>query len=748
MDSEVTNLAQVKAFDSSDYATAAQGSTADAAMPKAGGTFTGDISFEGATDNDYETTITVTDPTADRTITLPNASGTVLLSDGDGSNLTGVQAASVDIDESTDDDVNYNILFSDTSGSGSIQMTPQQDDDGFTFNPSSNLVATTGTFRAGPGVADSDFLFLGYGANSSTEYVAMGVQTGYASITAGGVGSTSTDLRIRTANSGTEADKVTIKADGKTGIGTTSPSEALDVVGNIAVSGTVDGVDIAARDAVLTSTTTTANAAMPLSGGTFTGDVTILNTDGGSGRAPDFNLKRDSASPAAWDYLGAVRFLGEDGGSNETPYASILGRIVDPTSGSEDGRLEIWQQKAGTGTLTYVFEHDKFKLMNEQPIMWQDHHGTAYDVFVEPATPTADRTITLPDATGTVMVQDSSGYVTGGSSSANMILQGSNPNFRLIDTDADASNFEIYNDYQGDDTYIVSVDNNDEKTNSSLLIKVDNEDVASFNTTGVDVTGRLQVSNGSTSSGYIDLLEDSDNGTNKIKLEAPQTISSDKTITLPDHTGTVGLHTDLVTGDLLQTTDISVTGNLASVTWGSSFITDDYDIYDLVMTGVKVDRAATSLENPKIEFTHNGGTVISSANYSKYIMWYGQKKADSYESTGLSSNSSTHLSLGMQNASNSYNTEGILHAHLRFYNLRETDNSIPASMFIMSGHFTTSPTDTGLDTKTYHAQSYLRSGQLNRDWTSDVAIDGIKLSTLYGSNYRAGVMKLYGMGKK
>jgi len=32
MDSEVTNLAQVKAFDSSDYATAAQGSTADSAL--------------------------------------------------------------------------------------------------------------------------------------------------------------------------------------------------------------------------------------------------------------------------------------------------------------------------------------------------------------------------------------------------------------------------------------------------------------------------------------------------------------------------------------------------------------------------------------------------------------------------------------------------------------------------------------------------------------------------------------------
>ncbi len=36
------------------------------------------IKFEGATDNDYETTLTVVDPTADRTITLPNVTGTVL----------------------------------------------------------------------------------------------------------------------------------------------------------------------------------------------------------------------------------------------------------------------------------------------------------------------------------------------------------------------------------------------------------------------------------------------------------------------------------------------------------------------------------------------------------------------------------------------------------------------------------------------------------------------------------------------
>ena len=36
------------------------------------------LAFEGSTNNDYETTVTVVDPTADRTITLPNVSGTVI----------------------------------------------------------------------------------------------------------------------------------------------------------------------------------------------------------------------------------------------------------------------------------------------------------------------------------------------------------------------------------------------------------------------------------------------------------------------------------------------------------------------------------------------------------------------------------------------------------------------------------------------------------------------------------------------
>ena len=60
----------------------------------AGATFTGavtiptELNFEGATADGFETTLTVVDPTADRTITLPNVSGTVITT----GNLTGITA--------------------------------------------------------------------------------------------------------------------------------------------------------------------------------------------------------------------------------------------------------------------------------------------------------------------------------------------------------------------------------------------------------------------------------------------------------------------------------------------------------------------------------------------------------------------------------------------------------------------------------------------------------------------------------
>ena len=65
------------------------------------------IVFEGATDNAYETTLTVTDPTADRTITLPNVTGTVVTT-GD----TGSVATAMIADDAVDNDKLANSIVS------------------------------------------------------------------------------------------------------------------------------------------------------------------------------------------------------------------------------------------------------------------------------------------------------------------------------------------------------------------------------------------------------------------------------------------------------------------------------------------------------------------------------------------------------------------------------------------------------------------------------------------------------------
>ena len=73
---------------------------ADAALPKTGGTITGNLeigatgslTFEGTTADAFETALSVVDPTADRTITLPDRTGTVITT-GDTGTVTSTMIA-------------------------------------------------------------------------------------------------------------------------------------------------------------------------------------------------------------------------------------------------------------------------------------------------------------------------------------------------------------------------------------------------------------------------------------------------------------------------------------------------------------------------------------------------------------------------------------------------------------------------------------------------------------------------------
>ena len=78
----------------------------------------GGLAFEGATDNDFETELAVTDPTADRTITFPNATGNVLIDSQDLSLSDNVK-----IKLGTGDDLEIfhngtNSIIKDTADSG------------------------------------------------------------------------------------------------------------------------------------------------------------------------------------------------------------------------------------------------------------------------------------------------------------------------------------------------------------------------------------------------------------------------------------------------------------------------------------------------------------------------------------------------------------------------------------------------------------------------------------------------------
>ena len=68
------------------------------------------IRFEGTTDNDFETFLTVVDPTADRTLTFPNETGTVA-TQAYADSAASAAAAAATVDFADADNVVCNAVF-------------------------------------------------------------------------------------------------------------------------------------------------------------------------------------------------------------------------------------------------------------------------------------------------------------------------------------------------------------------------------------------------------------------------------------------------------------------------------------------------------------------------------------------------------------------------------------------------------------------------------------------------------------
>jgi len=87
---------------------------------------TNSFTFEGTTSDDFETTLTVIDPTADRTVSLPNATGTVVLEDN-AVTLTNKTLSNASI----------------TGATGTINLTSQENKIRFNYNGTGNFPSST-----------------------------------------------------------------------------------------------------------------------------------------------------------------------------------------------------------------------------------------------------------------------------------------------------------------------------------------------------------------------------------------------------------------------------------------------------------------------------------------------------------------------------------------------------------------------------------------------------------------------------
>ena len=147
----------------------------------------------------------------------------------------------------------------------------------------------TGTINLDGAETGFETFVAGIG-NSNTTYYCIQAQGGSAfEIGVGTVTDASPDTLSRTAiiSSSNGDAAVDFGAGSKDVFCTLPASKAViedsstnaDIAGNLTIGGTVDGVDIAARDAVLTSTTTTANAALPKAGGTMSGNLVLSSAN-------------------------------------------------------------------------------------------------------------------------------------------------------------------------------------------------------------------------------------------------------------------------------------------------------------------------------------------------------------------------------------------------------------------------------------------------------------------------------------
>lgn len=233
----------------------------------------------------------------------------------------------------------------------------------------------------------------------------------------------------------------------RVGIGTSEPQTPLHVNGTITASG------LTGLSSIGINNTSTSDSLL------------ITTTENSSTAGPVITLKRNSASPADADYLGQLKFLGENDNDQEITYAKITSKIQDASDGSEDGLIEFMNKKAGTNTITARLRSDSFQLLN----------GTTLKV-ANITYPTADGNngqVLTTDGSGTLSFADS----TGGGGGTNTAVKEINY-YALDTTSAVVDQFDL-TEYRGA-IYDVSIEDIGNSFTGHLKVSVIHDETTPY----------------------------------------------------------------------------------------------------------------------------------------------------------------------------------------------------------------------------------------------------------------------------
>jgi hypothetical protein len=347
------------------------------------------------------------------------------------------------------------------------------------------------------------------------------------------ISGTTTQTGVITANAGVVVDEMTLDADTLTA----TDDFIIDAAGNIEINADGGTVTFKDADAVL-GTVTSAGFS-----GTSAG---IVVTDNNANT--NFPVVFHDESNGLLDDTGALR------------YNPSTGELLVP-------KLTV------AGTTTTV---DTVTMQAANAITFEGATADAHETTLTIVDPTADRTINMPNQSGTLAVLaaasntaitstpeelnilDGATVVVGevnaldlGSTgtgtaiaSKAVILDGSKDYTGIrnltITGELDAATLDISGAIDVEGTANLDVVDIDGAVDMASTLQVDG--VATF--TGVPIASAgLSVKNGATGAGFIQFFEDSDNGSNKVTLIGPAS-TADVTLTLPSAAGIVATTDD------------------------------------------------------------------------------------------------------------------------------------------------------------------------------------------------------------